>query len=114
MIGDLDAIAGPDVLREVEDAQGQVILFVDELHTVIGAGAAEGGADAANLLKPALARGDLFLIYPEGNFVEVTDETPFFQIGEAKYGKPILVRAYDPEMSFEEAVKLLKRRTTSS
>ena len=49
----------------------------------------------------------LFLIYPEGNFVEVTDETPFFQIGEAKYGKPILVRAYDPEMSFEEAVKLL-------
>ncbi len=49
----------------------------------------------------------LFLIYPEGNFVEVTEETPFFQIGEAKYGKPILVRAYDPDMSFEEAVKLL-------
>lgn len=49
----------------------------------------------------------LFLVYPEGNFIEVTDETPFFQIGEAKYGKPILVRAYDPEMSFEDAVKLL-------
>lgn len=49
----------------------------------------------------------LFLVYPEGNFIEVTEETPFFQIGEAKYGKPILVRAYDPEMSFEEAVKLL-------
>jgi len=49
----------------------------------------------------------LFLIYPEGNFVEVTEETPFFQIGEAKYGKPILVRAYDPSMSFEQAVKLL-------
>lgn len=49
----------------------------------------------------------LFLIYPEGNFIEVTDETPFFQIGEAKYGKPILVRAYDPDMSFEDAVKLL-------
>ncbi|MEO2046622.1 MAG: AAA family ATPase, partial [Pirellulales bacterium] len=47
------------VLREVEDAQGQVILFIDELHTVIGAGASEGGSDAANLLKPALARGDL-------------------------------------------------------
>ncbi len=47
------------MLREVEDAQGQVILFIDELHTVIGAGAAEGGSDAANLLKPALARGDL-------------------------------------------------------
>ncbi|MEN1680817.1 MAG: AAA family ATPase, partial [Planctomycetota bacterium] len=47
------------LLKEVEAANGQVILFIDELHTVIGAGAAEGGADAANLLKPALARGDL-------------------------------------------------------
>jgi len=47
------------VLREVEDAQGNVILFIDELHTVVGAGAAEGGNDAANLLKPALARGEL-------------------------------------------------------
>ncbi len=47
------------VLREVEDAGGGVILFIDELHTVVGAGAAEGGSDAANLLKPALARGEL-------------------------------------------------------
>ena len=49
----------------------------------------------------------LFLVYPEGNFIEITDDTPFFQIGETKYGKPILVRAYDPEMSFNDAVKLL-------
>jgi putative proteasome-type protease len=49
----------------------------------------------------------LFMIYPEGNFIEITDDNPFFQIGEAKYGKPIIVRAYDPEMSFEDAVKLL-------
>ena len=47
------------VLREVQAAGGNVILFIDELHTVIGAGAAEGGSDAANLLKPALARGEL-------------------------------------------------------
>ena len=47
------------VLREVQDSQGQVVLFIDELHTVVGAGAAEGGNDAANLLKPALARGEL-------------------------------------------------------
>ena len=47
------------VLREVQDAGGNIILFIDELHTVIGAGAAEGGSDAANLLKPALARGEL-------------------------------------------------------
>ena len=49
----------------------------------------------------------LFLIYPEGNFIEASDDTPFLQIGETKYGRPILVRAYDPAMSFEEAVKLL-------
>jgi len=47
------------VLKEVQDSGGQVVLFIDELHTVIGAGAAEGGSDAANLLKPALARGEL-------------------------------------------------------
>ncbi len=47
------------VLREVKDAEGEVILFIDELHTVIGAGAAEGSSDAANLLKPELARGQL-------------------------------------------------------
>jgi len=47
------------VLREVQDAGGNVILFIDELHTVVGAGRAEGGTDAANLLKPALARGEL-------------------------------------------------------
>ncbi len=50
------------VLREVESAQGKVVLFIDELHTVIGAGAAEGAQDAANLLKPALARGALHCI----------------------------------------------------
>jgi ATP-dependent Clp protease ATP-binding subunit ClpB len=47
------------VIREVQDAGGNIILFIDELHTVVGAGAAEGGADAANLLKPALSRGEL-------------------------------------------------------
>jgi ATP-dependent Clp protease ATP-binding subunit ClpB len=47
------------VLHEIEEAAGGVVLFIDELHTVIGAGNTEGGSDAANLLKPALARGDL-------------------------------------------------------
>lgn len=49
----------------------------------------------------------IFMIYPAGNFIEVTEDTPFFQIGETKYGKPIIVRAYDPDMAFEDAVKLL-------
>ncbi|MCZ7380060.1 MAG: ATP-dependent chaperone ClpB [Candidatus Methanoperedens sp.] len=47
------------VIKEVQDSEGKVILFIDELHTVVGAGAAEGAIDASNLLKPALARGDL-------------------------------------------------------
>src|SRR5947207_9775187 len=50
------------VLKEVTDAAGQVIVFIDELHTVVGAGAAEGAMDAANMLKPMLARGELHLI----------------------------------------------------
>src|SRR3954468_18034747 len=50
------------VLKEITDAQGQVILFIDELHTVVGAGAAEGAMDAANMLKPMLARGELHTI----------------------------------------------------
>jgi putative proteasome-type protease len=49
----------------------------------------------------------LFMIYPEGNFIESTDDTPFFQIGETKYGKPIIIRAYEKSMSFAETVKLL-------
>jgi len=49
----------------------------------------------------------LFLIYPEGNFIEASDDTPFFQVGETKYGRPILLRAYDPDMTFEAAVKYL-------
>jgi ATP-dependent Clp protease ATP-binding subunit ClpB len=47
------------VLKEIESSDGQVVLFIDELHTLVGAGAAEGAIDAANLLKPALARGEL-------------------------------------------------------
>ncbi len=47
------------VLTEVQDAEGQIVLFLDELHTIVGAGAAEGAVDAANLLKPMLARGEL-------------------------------------------------------
>jgi ATP-dependent Clp protease ATP-binding subunit ClpB len=50
------------VLKEVTDSNGQVILFIDELHTVVGAGASEGAMDASNLLKPALARGDLHCV----------------------------------------------------
>ena len=50
------------VLKEIQASQGQILLFIDELHTVVGAGAAEGAMDAANLLKPMLARGEMHLI----------------------------------------------------
>ena len=50
------------VLREIEQAEGRIILFIDELHTIVGAGAAEGAMDAGNMLKPALARGELHAI----------------------------------------------------
>jgi len=50
------------VLKEIQDADGRILLFIDELHTLVGAGAAEGAVDAANLLKPALARGELHCI----------------------------------------------------
>ncbi|WP_299867433.1 proteasome-type protease [uncultured Hoeflea sp.] len=77
--------------------------------------ASDGGAQseaafgATFILGGQIAGGEtrMFLIYPEGNFIEATDDSPFFQIGEHKYGKPILVRALDPDMSFEMAAKLL-------
>ena len=49
----------------------------------------------------------LFLIYPEGNFIEASTDTPFFQIGETKYGRPILLRGYDHNMEFADAIKLM-------
>ena len=51
-----------DIIQEVVDASGQIILFLDELHTVVGTGSAEGAMDAANILKPALARGELQMV----------------------------------------------------
>ncbi len=50
------------LLEEIENSTGEIVLFIDELHTIVGAGSAEGAADAANLLKPALARGDLHCV----------------------------------------------------
>ncbi len=64
----------------------------------------------ATLILGGQIKGDeptIFMIYPEGNFIEVTSDTPFFQIGETKYGKPILIRAFDPRMGFAEGLKLM-------
>ncbi|MGJ8584479.1 MAG: peptidase [Marinosulfonomonas sp.] len=93
----------------------QVARIVGEtLHEVIQSNA-DSGARADSAFNATIIVGGqikggeprMFLIYPEGNFVEAGEDTPFFQIGETKYGRPILVRAYDPDMSFEAATKLL-------
>jgi putative proteasome-type protease len=70
---------------------------------------ADSSFNATIIVGGQIAGSDprLFLIYPEGNFVEASDDTPFFQIGETKYGRPIILRAFDPGMSFEDAIKLL-------
>lgn len=70
---------------------------------------ASGSFTASFILAGQIAGMEprLFLVYPEGNFIESTADTPFFQVGETKYGRPILIRAYDPAMSFEDAIKLL-------
>lgn len=87
-----------ETLREVvEEHKGETQTQSDKVFnaTMIVGGQVKGG-------EPRL-----FMVYPEGNFIEASADTPFFQIGETKYGKPILVRAYDPKMKFEDAVKLM-------
>lgn len=89
-------------------------LVGDTLREVINANA-QSGQQASSIFNASVIVGGqikgmaprLFLIYPEGNFIEASADNPFFQIGEAKYGRPILTRAYDPDMSFEATMKLL-------
>ena len=90
-------------------------MVADTLREVIRTRTARSGQSGESAFNATLLLGgqidggepQLFLIYPEGNFIEASDDTPFFQSGEIKYGRPILVRAYRPDMSFEEAIRLL-------
>lgn len=86
------------------------------LRDTIKAGATDNGETAgssqfsASMILAGQIKGmepRLFLIYPEGNFIEAGADTPFFQIGETKYGRPIILRGYEAGMSFEDAIKLL-------
>lgn len=91
------------IAREV----GQILKEVIQSNTDTGA---EASAFGATLILGGQIKGSeprLFLVYPEGNFIEASEDNPFFQIGETKYGKPILVRSFDPAASFENAIKLL-------
>lgn len=90
------------VLKEVTEAQGQIILFIDELHTVVGAGAAQGAMDASNMLKPMLARGELHAV----------GATTLNEYREYIEKDPALERRFQPifvdEPSVEETISILR------
>src|SRR4051795_11960204 len=90
------------VLKEVTDSQGRIIMFIDELHLVVGAGKAEGSMDAANLLKPALARGELRCIGATtlDEYREHIEKDPALE----RRSQPVFV----PEPSVEDTIAILR------
>ncbi|NTW65552.1 MAG: ATP-dependent chaperone ClpB [Nitrospirae bacterium] len=90
------------VLKEVSESQGDVVLFIDELHTVVGAGAAEGAMDASNMLKPALARGELRCVGATtlNEYRKYIEKDPALE----RRFQPVLVR----EPSVEDTVSILR------
>lgn len=90
------------VLKEIEQAQGKIILFIDELHTLVGAGAAEGAIDASNMLKPALARGDLRCVGATtiDEYRKHIEKDPAFE----RRFQPILIK----EPSVEDTISILR------
>ncbi|MFA6416313.1 MAG: AAA family ATPase [Candidatus Paceibacterota bacterium] len=91
-----------NIMKEIEKAEGQIILFIDEIHTIVGAGAAEGSIDASNMLKPALARGDLRAI----GATTIKEYQKYIEKDQA------LTRRFQPVMveepSIEDAVTILR------
>src|SRR5512139_746725 len=90
------------VLKEIEEAAGKIILFIDELHTLVGAGAAEGAIDASNMLKPALARGDLRCV----GATTVAEYRKYIEKDKAleRRFQPVLIK----EPSVEETISILR------
>jgi ATP-dependent Clp protease ATP-binding subunit ClpB len=91
-----------NIMREIEKAEGHIIVFIDEIHTLVGAGAAEGALDASNMLKPALARGD----------IRVVGATTLKEYQKYIERDPALTRRFQPvyvnEPSVDDAVAILR------
>ncbi len=103
--GDESILNAPTLFHAAEIVGKQMQIIQDRYRGSIEAQSAQ--ADASILLAGQRKGGrhHLFLVYSSGNFIEATRDTPFFQIGEHKYGKPILDRVITPESSIDEAVK---------
>ncbi len=102
------SILGLPSMYQVARLVGQTLREVIAMHAQSGQRA--DSTFNASIIVGGQVKGSeprLFLIYPEGNFIEAGLDTPFLQIGETKYGRPILVRAFEPDMTFAAAVKLL-------
>ena len=87
------------VIDEIREAEGEIILFVDELHTVVGAGAGEGSLDASNMMKPALARGELQTVgaTTEGEYRKYIEKDAALE----RRFQPVLVEEPEPEVAIE-------------
>ncbi len=90
------------VVKEVTDANGEILLFIDEIHTLVGAGAAEGAMDAANILKPALARGDLRAI----GATTLDEYRKYFEKDKALERRFQTVMVTEPEL--DDAISILR------
>ncbi|MCX6557372.1 MAG: ATP-dependent Clp protease ATP-binding subunit, partial [Candidatus Aminicenantes bacterium] len=90
------------VIKEVTESEGQIILFIDELHTIVGAGAAEGAVDASNMLKPALARGELRAIGATtlNEYKKYIEKDP----AQERRFQPVLIK----EPTVEETISILR------
>lgn len=101
-------IKGPTMFQVATEIGRLLRTTIEQAQHVNGEGG-KGRFTATMIVAGQIAgmQPRLFMIYPEGNFIEASWDTPFFQIGETKYGRPILLRGYDRDMSFEDAVKLL-------
>ena len=101
------SITHTETMFQVAQLVSSTLREVIAEHEQVGQNAGAFGASAIVGGQIQGMEPRMFLIYAEGNFIETSSDTQFLQIGETKYGRPILVRSYDPDMSFAAAAKLL-------